>query len=324
MTRPSCLSGWSVFLSVLLGLSFLTVSSAHGQLRTLRLAIPQKGLFDTTMPTVMADKMGFLKEEGIKPEIFWTSGGAETVRVVTAGSADIGLATGTESVITAFAKGSPVRIISSEITGSPDIFWYVRADSPYRAIKDLDGKSVGYSRPGSSTHMILQLAADHYKIKPKLVSVGGPPDSFTAVMTKQVDAGWSIPPFFLDKVEAGEIRIVFKGAELESVKDVSLRVNFANADFYEKNGKLVRSFLKALKRAIDYMYDNPRETTALFAEFNKFSSTQAEAGFKFYPKESLVLSPLSRVDFAVDLALKLKMIPKAPTKEELRKLIVVE
>jgi len=33
---------------------------------------------------------------------------------------------------------------------------------------------------------------------------------------------------------------------------------------------------------------------------------------------------LSRVDFSVDLALKLKMIPKAPTKEELRKLIVVE
>jgi len=157
MARGRYVFAFSICLLTILGLLLLRAPDARGQLQTLRLAIPQKGLFDTTMPTVMADKMGFLKEEGIKPEIFWTSGGAETVRVVTAGSADIGLATGTESVITAFVKGSPVRIISSEITGSPDIFWYVRADSPYRAIKDLDGKSVGYSRPGSSTHMILQL-----------------------------------------------------------------------------------------------------------------------------------------------------------------------
>jgi NitT/TauT family transport system substrate-binding protein len=299
-------------------------SPSRAQTNAVRLAIPQKGLFDTTIPTLMADKKGFLKEEGIQTEIFWTSGGAETVRVVTAGSADIGLATGTESVVTAFAKGSPVKIVSAEITGSPDLFWIVRADSPYKTIKDLDGKSVGYSRAGSSTHMIIQLAAEHYKIKPKLVAVGGVPDSFTAVMTKQVDAGWSSPPSFLDRIEKGEIRIVFKASELEPTRDVTLRVNFANAVFYEKNTRLVRGFVRALKKSVDYMYNNPNETIALFAEVNKFPLSLAEAGFKFFPKESLALSPVSRVDFSVDLALKLKMITKAPTQDELRKLIAVE
>ncbi len=312
------------FLIALLALLFFTVSDSHGQLQTLKLAIPQKGLFDTTMPTLMADKMGFLKEGGIKPEIFWTSGGAETVRVVTAGSADIGISTGTESLITAFLQGSPVRIISAQMTGSPELFWIVRADSPYKTIKDLDGKSIGYSRPGSSTHMILQLAIDHYKIKAKLVAVGGVPDSFTAVMTKQVDAGWSSPPSFLDRIDKGEIRIVFKAADLESIKDVTLRVNFANASFYEKNAKLVKSYLNALKKAIDYMYQNPKETAALFAEINKFPISVAEAGLKFFPKESVALTPVSRVEFSVDLALKLKMITKAPTEEELKKLIVAE
>lgn len=313
-----------LLLLVLLALLGLKVTAAHGQLQTVRLAIPQKGLFDTTLPTVMADKMGFLREEGIKPEIFWTSGGAETVRVVTAGSADIGLATGTESVVTAFVKGSPVRIISAEITGSPDLFWIVRADSPFKTIRDLDGKSVGFSRPGSSTHMIIQLASEHYKIKPNLVPVGGVPDSFTAVMTKQVDAGWSSPPYLLDRIEKGEIRIVFRGAELETTKTVTMRVNFANAGFYQRQTQTVKGFLRALKRSIDYMYDKPKETVALFAEFNKFSPSVAEAGFKFFPKQALALSPVSRVDFAIDLALKLKMITKAPTPEELRRLIVAE
>ncbi len=300
------------------------VSPSRAQTNTVRLAIPQKGLFDTTIPTLMADKKGFLKEEGIQAEIFWTSGGAETVRAVTAGSADIGLATGTESVVTAFVKGSPVKIVSAEITGSPDLFWIVRADSPYKTVKDLDGKSVGYSRAGSSTHMIIQLAAEYYKIKPNLVAVGGVPDSFTAVMTKQVDAGWSSPPNFLDRVEKGEIRIIFKAAELEPTRDVTLRVNFANAVFFDKNTKLVRGFVRALKKSVDYMYKNPNETTALFAEVNKFPLSLAEAGFKFFPKESLALSPVSRVDFSVNLALKLKMITKAPTQDELKKLIAVE
>jgi len=53
------------------------------------------------------------------------------------------------------------------------------------------------------------------------------------------------------------------------------------------------------------MYDNPKDTIALFAEFNKFSLSVAEAGFKFFPKHSLALAPVSRVDFSIDLALKL-------------------
>jgi NitT/TauT family transport system substrate-binding protein len=296
----------------------------HAQLQTLRIAIPQKGLFDTTMPTWVADKKGFLKDAGIKAEIFWSSGGAETVRVVTSGSADIGLATGTESVITAFLKGAAVRIISAEMTGSPDLFWLVRGDSPYKTLRDLDGKSIGFSRPGSSTHMVLQLAAEQFKIKPKLVPVGAPPDSYTALMTKQIEAGWASPPTFLDKVEKGEVRIVFRGAELEGVKGVTTRVNFVNADFYEKNQKLVKAYLSAIKKTIDAMYDNPKETVAIFAEINQVAPALAEAGFKFFPKEALALSPVSRVDFSIDLALKLKMIDKAPTAAELKKLILVE
>ena len=68
------------------------------------------------------------------------------------------------------------------------------------------------------------------------------------------------------------------------------------------------------------MFDNLKETSALFAEINQYPLSMAGAGMKYFPKRSLALSPIRGVDFSVDLALKLKMITKAPTEEELKKL----
>ena len=41
--------------------------------------------------------------------------------------------------------------IAAEATGAAD-FWYVRADSPVRTIKDFAGRTVAYSTNGASTH----------------------------------------------------------------------------------------------------------------------------------------------------------------------------
>ena len=51
-----------------------------------------------------------------------------------------------------FAKGAPVRIIGGSYTGGRQVFWYVAAASPVRRVQDLDGKAIGYSTTGSSTH----------------------------------------------------------------------------------------------------------------------------------------------------------------------------
>ena len=62
------------------------------------------------------------------------------------------VAIGFLGTIGAFAKGAPVRIIGSNFTGGKQLFWYVRADSPIKSLKDAAGKTVAYSTNGSSTH----------------------------------------------------------------------------------------------------------------------------------------------------------------------------
>ena len=51
-----------------------------------------------------------------------------------------------------FAKGAPIRIIGSEIVGSPDLYWYVPTNSPIRKVEDFNGKTVAYRLTGSSSH----------------------------------------------------------------------------------------------------------------------------------------------------------------------------
>ena len=47
-----------------------------------------------------------------------------------------------------------MKIVSAQITGVPDLFWYVKADSAVKTMKDMNGRTMGYSRPGSSTHLV--------------------------------------------------------------------------------------------------------------------------------------------------------------------------
>jgi hypothetical protein len=67
----------------------------------------------------------------------------------------------------------------------------VKADSPIKSMKDMDGKTMGYSRPGSSTNLVALALSEYFKVKPKLVSTGGIPDTRTQVMSGQIDAGKS-------------------------------------------------------------------------------------------------------------------------------------
>ena len=129
-----------------------------------------------------------------------------------------------------FAKGAPIRIIGSEIIGSPDLYWYVPSTSPIRKVEDFNGKTVAYSLTGSSSHAgLLALIAQH-KLTAKPTSTGSITATLTQTMTGQVDVGFSAIPFFLDQVEDGKIRIIATGGEVASLRSRTGRVNLTNRE----------------------------------------------------------------------------------------------
>ncbi|MGH7817630.1 MAG: ABC transporter substrate-binding protein, partial [Candidatus Binatia bacterium] len=213
--------------------------------------VPHRILFTVALPVYIAQEKGFYRENNIDVDAVFTRGGGENVQAVVSGDAQIGLGTGTLAVISAFVKKAPIKIAAAEITGM-DAFWYVQANTAMRKLEDLAGKKVAYSRPGASSHMAVLGIADQIRAKglkpPEPVSLGGIPEVYTALRTGQTDAGWSVAPFLLDRVEKGELRVVVRGEEITAMKEISARVHFTNNDFAAKNPDAVRGYFRAQQR----------------------------------------------------------------------------
>jgi NitT/TauT family transport system substrate-binding protein len=160
---------------------------------TLRLAVGQRGLWDTSISDV-GQRAGIFKKHGLSLDILYTQGSGETQQAVIAGSVDVAVSVGIMGVLSAYSKGAPVRIIGSEMTGAGDLFWYVKADSPIKTLRDCNGKTVAYSTNGSSTHGVATAIIRQFAPQAKATATGGPAPTLTAVMSGQVDVGWAAPP----------------------------------------------------------------------------------------------------------------------------------
>src|SRR5881398_572923 len=212
-------------LAAALGVALLTGNASAED--TLKLAVGQRGNWDTSVSEI-GQRAGIFKKHGLTLEIVYTQGAGETQQAVISGSVDIGIAAGVMGVLGAFSKGAPVRIISAETTGASDLYWYVKADSPIKTLKDTDGKTLAYSTNGSSTHGIVTAFIKQYDLKANPIAMGGPAPTLTQVMSSQIDVGWSAPPFGMQQLDEGKIRIIASGNDAAIFKGQTVRLLITN------------------------------------------------------------------------------------------------
>ncbi|MET0878945.1 MAG: ABC transporter substrate-binding protein, partial [Tardiphaga sp.] len=138
---------------------------------TLKVAVPQRGAWDAGLAE-LGQRGGIFKKHGLNLEILYTQAGPESIQALIGGSIDIATASGVSAAVGTFAKGAPIRVIGSEIVGSPDLYWYVPSNSPVRKVEDFNGKTVAYSLTGSSSHAGLLALIAQYKLTAKPTSTG--------------------------------------------------------------------------------------------------------------------------------------------------------
>ena len=220
-----------------LGLAAAVLASSAFAQDTLKLAVGQRGLWDTSISDV-GQRAGIFKKHGLTLELLYTQGAGETQQAVISGSVEIGVGVGIMGVLSAYSKNAPVRIIGAEITGAGDLFWYVKANSPIKTIQDFNGKTIAYSTNGSSTHGVVTAYIKQYGLTAaKATPTGGPPATLTAVMSGQVDVGWSAPPVGLDQLDKNEIRQIATGNDT-LFKGQTVRLLITNtADPAEPQGR---------------------------------------------------------------------------------------
>ena len=288
--------------------------------------VPHRVLFTVAVPVYIAQEKGFYRENNVEVDAVFTRGGGENVQAVVSGDAQIGLGTGTLAVISAFVKKAPIKIAAAEITGM-DAYWYVQSSASIRRFDDLAGKKVAYSRPGASSHMAVLGIADQLKakgLKPaEPVSLGGIPEVYTAVRTGQADAGWSVAPFYLDRVEKGELRVVVRGDEIAAMKDITARVHFINNEFAARSPQAVRGFFRAQQRALDYMFEHKQDTAKIWirrAEL-KFPESAVLKTWDYYTRGAMTLKPIRGMQSIIEDGIKNNFLKQPLTQAELNQLI---
>ena len=285
-----------------------------------KLAVAQKGFWDS-FGVYVADVNGYFKANNLDVEYSWTQGGAETVQAAATGTVDAAIGTGFLGVVGAYAKDVPVRVIATHMTGVPDVFWYARADNPIKSMQDFAGKRIAYSRPGSTSQVILLAIAPKLNPAPTLISTGGVPSTRTQLMSGQIDAAWSVPPFGLDLVRKGEARIVFRGAEVKELATQTIRVSVASANALKTKRDVVRRIVKSYDDALRWMYGKPDESTALYAKFAEIDVADARETIKFYSYQAHHVAKVNNLDLVMQQAIESKFIDKPLSQAQLKELI---
>src|SRR5258708_22138126 len=288
---------------------------------TLKLAIGQGGLWDTSISEV-GQGGGIVKKHGLTLEILYTQGSGETQQAVIAGSVEVGVGVGIMGALGAFSKGAPARVISAEIAGAGDLYWYVKADSPIKAIADFNGRTIAYSTNGSSTHGVVTAFVKQYAPTAKATPTGGPPSTLTAVMSGQVDVGWAAPPFGLDQLDRNEIRQIATGNDT-LFKGQTVRLNMTTTQTLQTRKDAIDRYVKAYRETIDWMYSDPAalKTYAEFAGISEAKALRIRDGF--FPKSSVSPDEITGLDLVVPDAVSLKLTAPPLTKHQRAELIQI-
>ena len=308
-------------VSLIAALGIALALPAHAE-DTMKLAVGQRGNWDTSVSEV-GQRAGIFKKHGLVLEILYTQGSGETQQPVISGNVDIGVAVGVMGALSSYSKGAPVRIIGAETTGAKDLFWYVRADSPIKSLKDTAGKTLAYSTKGSSTNGIVTAFMKQYELKATPVATGSPSSTLTQVMSGQVDVGWSAPPFGLDQLDEHKIRIVASGNDADVFKGQTVRLLIANAQALQSKRDAFNRFMQAYRETINYMYTDPA-ALKVYAEFVGISEAKAKrTRDEFFPREAIDPDRIVGLEQIVKDAVDLKFTAQPLTNAQLAELVQI-
>jgi len=232
-----------------------------------QLAIGNYGSSANGMPFGVALHKGLFKAEGIEVTgLIASQGGGTSVRNamsgVPYGEANPG------AVAVAIQQGADLKIVSDNVLTIAEFAWLVKKDSPIKTLADLKGKKIGYTNPRSTSQALDILLLQKAGLKPEdaeLVKVGGFGPMIPALELGQIDVAAVTEPLWSQNKD--KYRVLITGAE--ALPPLDNVVGVATGESIKKHGNLIRAVIRARRKAVQFMIDNPDEAGDLVAkDFN--------------------------------------------------------
>ncbi len=201
-----------------------------------------------------AQARGFYAAEGLDVRILPGGPNAGYLTAVATGRAEFGMGNG-DDVITAVARGVPVRIVAAEMQHDAQGILF-HEEHPVRSVRDLDGQTI-MAGPGS---VWVQFIQKHYGVKFSLRPLAGDLARFMNDPTYLQQCFVTNEPFFARArgARAGAVLVSALCPEYDPY-----RVIFVGNAFLAKHPEIVRRFVRASVQGWqDYLTGDPAPANA--------------------------------------------------------------
>jgi ABC-type nitrate/sulfonate/bicarbonate transport system substrate-binding protein len=228
-------------------------------------------------PVMVAEAKGFFAEEGIRHRIMDGGPGKNPVPIVGAGQATFGITAGGNNVFQARLAKDPVDVVALGTLLQKGPYSYITLGNPSDPDpkpKDLEGKILGMQSDGDIFFKAFakKHGLDPAKVKVEVVQANAEPllvgrvDFFTGWVTNQ--------PYLIEQEIAkpdAPARLRGKTWKAMRYADYGIisysDVVFAAGKTIRENPDLVRRYMRALTRGMQYILDHPDETVQMVAAF---------------------------------------------------------
>jgi NitT/TauT family transport system substrate-binding protein len=216
-------------------------------------------------PYAVAMAKGFFKKHGLDiTGILTSAGGGTSVRNTLAGDLPFG-EVALPAAILAINAGQPLKIIAGGVESIGDILWITQPDSKISSIKDLVGKKVSYTSPGSVTNMLILMCLKAANIDPKdvkLLPAGDIGANLSAVINRAVDAGMNGEPLWSEN--KGKVKPAFWTKDCFP-PEMTQTVAITTTEFAQTGGDKLRAIIAARREGVEYIIKNPDESADIVA-----------------------------------------------------------
>jgi NitT/TauT family transport system substrate-binding protein len=204
-----------------------------------------------------AQRRGFFQKENLNVTMVYMRGGIDIKALIT-GDADFG--TGSTTAVTAFVAGASLRVVMS-MNAFVDQALY--AQPKYRSLAQIKGQSIGSLNPGGLVDTLLRRIIIKEGFSPErdfvLLNMGGTPERYAALKSGTLAASMLSAPHSLRAEKDGFTKI----AATRDYVDVPGTAFVTHADKIKKQPNLVKRFMRAGLRAMNYIRDNRADTTQM-------------------------------------------------------------
>ncbi|MEW5864787.1 MAG: ABC transporter substrate-binding protein [Pseudomonadota bacterium] len=233
--------------------------AAHAQLekRDVHIAVGGKSAF-YYLPLTIAEQLGYFKDEGLEVKISDFAGGAQALRAVVGGSAEV-VSGAYEHTIS--MQGKKQYMTAFVLQGRlPQIALGVAKEKAanFKSFKDLKGMKIGVSAPGSSTHNLVKQLLTKAGLDPNkdvsIIGAGIGAGAIAAMKSRQIDALSNVDPVMTKLEMDGDIVVVADTRTLKGTQEVwgaplPAGCLYAPEEFVKKYPNVAQALANAIVRA---------------------------------------------------------------------------